>query len=176
MTSKKRRLARGIGTVLAAAAASATLAASAASASSDATPPTRITVPGDATGAPSVLIASLEGRNEVTGGAPAGQALELIGLQGSTLSYSVTWRGIGTPTEADIRAGVPGARVGQQRIRASGDAATGGRPRAEGPGRTCYRVDGWITPGPLRMIKRPQASARPHPGAMPHRDRAAAHP
>ena len=109
MTSKKRRLARGIGVVLAAAAASATLAASAASASSDVTPPTRITVPGDATGAPAVLIASLEGRNEVTGGAPAGQALELIGLQGSTLSYSVTWRGIGTPTEADIHAGVRGA-------------------------------------------------------------------
>ncbi len=38
----------------------------------------------------------------------SGQALELIGLQGSTLSYSVTWRGIGTPTEADIHAGVRG--------------------------------------------------------------------
>ena len=45
----------------------------------------------------------------MTAGAPAGQALELIGLQGSTLSYSVTWRGIGTPTEADIHAGVRGA-------------------------------------------------------------------
>jgi hypothetical protein len=56
-----------------------------------------------------VLIASLEGRNEVTGSASAGQALELIGLQGNTLSYSVTWRGIGTPTEADIHAGVSGA-------------------------------------------------------------------
>jgi hypothetical protein len=55
-----------------------------------------------------VLVASLEGRNEVTGGAPAGQALELIGLQGTTLSYSVTWRGIGTPTGADIHAGVRG--------------------------------------------------------------------
>src|SRR6516165_10805805 len=110
MTSNtKRRLAWRIGAVLAAAAASATLAASAASANSDVTSPARITVPGDATGAPAVLIASREGRNEVTGGATAGQALELIGLQGSTLSYSVTWRGIGTPTEADIHAGVRGA-------------------------------------------------------------------
>src|SRR5262249_48746488 len=98
-----------IGAVLAAAAASATLAASAASASSDVTPQTRITVPGDATGAPAVLIASLEGRNEVAGGAPAGQALELIGLRGSTLSYSVTWRGVGTPPGADIHAGARGA-------------------------------------------------------------------
>src|SRR5215468_2712584 len=108
-SSTKRRLAWRIGAVLAAAAASATLAASAASASSDVTPQTRITVPGDATGAPAVLIASLEGRNEATGGAPGGQALELIGLQGNTLSYSVTWRGIGTPTRADIHAGGRGA-------------------------------------------------------------------
>jgi hypothetical protein len=73
------------------------------------TPPAGITVPGDTTGAPAVLVASLEGRNEVTGGATAGQALELIGLQGNTLSYSVTWRGIGIPTQADIHAGVRGA-------------------------------------------------------------------
>src|SRR5262249_57901365 len=51
----------------------------------------------------------LEGRKEVTSGAPAGQALELIGIQGNTLSYSVAWRGIGPPTEADIHAGVGGA-------------------------------------------------------------------
>jgi len=108
ISSTKRRLARGIGAVLAAAAASATLAANAASASSDVTQPAGITVPGDSTGAPSVLVASLEGRNEVTAGAKAGQALELIGLQGSTLSYSVSWRGIGTPTEADIHAGARG--------------------------------------------------------------------
>ncbi|MGE5287813.1 MAG: CHRD domain-containing protein [Micromonosporaceae bacterium] len=108
-SSKKRRLALGIGAVLAAAAASATLAISPASATSDVTPPTGITVPGDSTGAPAVLVASLEGRNEVTAGATDGQALELIGLQGNTLSYSVTWRGIGTPTEAHIHAGVRGA-------------------------------------------------------------------
>ncbi len=107
-SSTKRRLAWRIGAVLAAAAASATLAISAASADSHVTPPTGITVPGNATGAPAALVASLEGRNEVTGGASAGQALELIGLQGNTLSYSVTWRGIGTPTEADIHAGVRG--------------------------------------------------------------------
>jgi hypothetical protein len=107
--SMKRRLACGLGAVLAAAAASATLAASAASASSDVTPPTGIAVPGDSTGAPAVLVASLEGRNEVTAGAVDGQALELIGLQGNALTYSVRWRGIGTPTEADIHAGVRGA-------------------------------------------------------------------
>ena len=107
-SSTKRRLAWRIGAVLAAAAASATLAASAASANSDVTSPARITVPGNAAAAPAVLIASLEGRNEVAGGATAGQALELIGLQGNTLSYSVTWRGIGSPTEADIHAGVRG--------------------------------------------------------------------
>jgi len=108
-SSTKRRLAWRIGAVLAAAAASATLAASAASASSEVTSSAGITVPGNTTGAPAVLIASLEGRNEVAGGAPAGQALELIGLQGNTLSYSVTWRGIGTPTGADIHAGARGA-------------------------------------------------------------------
>ena len=108
-SSTKRRLAWRIGAVLAAAAASGTLAVSAASANSDVTPSAGITVPGDPTAAPAVLVASLEGRNEVTGGATDGQALELIGLQGNTLSYSVSWRGIGTPTEAHIHAGVRGA-------------------------------------------------------------------
>ena len=107
-SSMKRRLARGIGAALAAAAASATLSISAASANSDRPSLAGITVPGSATGAPAVLVASLEGRNEATAGATAGQALELIGLQGNTLSYSVTWRGIGTPTEAHIHAGVRG--------------------------------------------------------------------
>ena len=108
ISSTKRRLARGIGAGLAAVAAFGTLGVSAASASSGPAPLAGITVPGDPTAAPATLVASLEGRNEVTAGAPAGQALELIGLQGSTLSYSVTWRGIGTPTEADIHAGVRG--------------------------------------------------------------------
>src|SRR6478735_4914426 len=105
--STKRRLFQGVGAVLAAVAMSATLAVNTASAS-DGTPRAGITVPGDPTGAPAVLIASLEGRNEVTGGAPAGQALELIGIQGDTLTYSISWRGIGTPTEAHIHAGQPG--------------------------------------------------------------------
>jgi CHRD domain/Protein of unknown function (DUF3455) len=99
----KRRLASGIGAAFAAAVAFGTLAISAASAASDVTPP-GITVPGDSAGAPATLVASLEGRNEVTAGAPVGQALELIGIQGNTLSYSVSWRGIGTPTSADIHA------------------------------------------------------------------------
>jgi hypothetical protein len=106
-SSTKRRLAWRLGAVLAAA-ASGTLGISPASASSQDTPPAGITVPAGTTGA-AVLVASLEGRNEVAGGATAGQALELIGLQGSTLSYAVTWRGTGTPTGAAIHAGGRGA-------------------------------------------------------------------
>jgi CHRD domain-containing protein/uncharacterized protein DUF3455 len=108
-SSTKRRLAWRTGAVLAAAAASATLGTSAASADSGVTPSAGITVPGNTIGPPAVLVASLEGRNEVAGGAPAGQALELIGLQGTTLSYSVAWGGLGTPTEAAIHAGGRGA-------------------------------------------------------------------
>jgi len=104
ISSTKRRLAAGIGAGIAAAAAFGTLGISAASASSDLAPSAGITVPGGAARAPATLVASLEGRNEVTAGAPAGQALELIGIQGNTLSYSVSWRGLGTPTEADIHA------------------------------------------------------------------------
>ena len=106
--STKRRLACGIGGTLAAVAGMATIAISAASAASDVTQPSGLTVQADAAGAPATLIASLEGRNEVTQGAPSGQGLELIGIQGNTLSYSVSWRGIGTPTEADIHAGARG--------------------------------------------------------------------
>ena len=102
-SSMKRRLARGLGAALAATAASATLAVGAAGAST-VTPLAGISVPGDPTAAPAVLVASLEGRNEVTSGDPDGQALELIGIQGNTLSYSVSWRGIATPTEAAIHA------------------------------------------------------------------------
>ena len=105
MTSSTRRLlVHGIGAVLAAAALSATLAVNPASAAG-VPPQAGISVPGDPTGAPVVLIASLEGRNEAGPGAPAGQALELIGIQGTTLSYSVRWRGLGTPTRADIHRG-----------------------------------------------------------------------
>ncbi|HEV8529014.1 MAG TPA: CHRD domain-containing protein [Actinomycetes bacterium] len=107
-SSTKRRLAGGVGAALAAAATVATLGSGAASANSDVTPPAGITVPGNSAGAPATLVASLEGRNEVNPGAPQGQALELIGIQGNTLSYSVSWRGIGTPTAADIHAGARG--------------------------------------------------------------------
>ena len=100
----KRRLAHGIGAAVAATAASATLAVGAAEASTQVTPPAGITVPGDPTAAPAGLVASLEGRNEVAGGDPDGQALELIGIEGNTLSYSVSWRGISSPTEAAIHA------------------------------------------------------------------------
>jgi CHRD domain/Protein of unknown function (DUF3455) len=108
MTSRKRRLAYGIGAVFAAAAAFGTLASSTASANSAVTPPPGITVPADTTGAPVTLVASLEGRNEVTAGAPQGQALELIGIHDNTLTYAIAWRGIGTPTEAHLPAGVRG--------------------------------------------------------------------
>ena len=106
MTSRKRRLAC-IGTALAAAATFTTLATTAASATSD-TARAGIAVQADSTGAPTALVASLEGRNEVTGGAPQGQALELLGLHDNTLTYTVAWRGIGTPVEADIHAGARG--------------------------------------------------------------------
>jgi CHRD domain-containing protein/uncharacterized protein DUF3455 len=108
VSSMKHRLTCGVGAVLAAATASATLAIGAASASTDVTPPAGITVPGNSAGAPAVLVASLEGRNEVTGGAVDGKALELIGIRGNTLTYSVSWRGIGAPTEAAIHAGASG--------------------------------------------------------------------
>jgi hypothetical protein len=110
MTSSKRRLGCAIGAAFAAAGAFAAVASSAASANSDVTPRAGITVPADPTAAPPVLVASLEGRNEVTAGAPVGQALELIGLNDNdnTLSFSISWRGIGTPTEADIHAGARG--------------------------------------------------------------------
>jgi hypothetical protein len=108
MTSRKRLLGGAIGAAFAAAGAFASVASSAASANSDGTPPAGITVPGDATAAPVVLVASLEGRNEVTAGAPVGQALELIGIHDNTLTYAISWRGIGTASEADIHAGVRG--------------------------------------------------------------------
>src|SRR4029450_10850260 len=98
----------GVGAALAAAVTVATLGSGAASANSDVTPPAGITVPADATRAPAVVVARLEGRNELTGGAPEGQALELIGIQDTTLTYSVSWRGIGTPTAAGNPAGARG--------------------------------------------------------------------
>ncbi len=104
-STTKRRLALGLGAALAAGVALGTLAISAASANSDVTAQAGITVPGDSTAAPATLVASLEGRNEVTPGAAQAQALELVGIRGNTLSYSVSWRGLGTPTQADIHAG-----------------------------------------------------------------------
>jgi hypothetical protein len=108
MTSSKRRLGCAMGAAFAAAGAFATLSTSAASANSKVTPPVGITVPGDTIATPTVLVASLEGRNEVTAGAPVGQALQLIGIHDNTLSYAISWRGIGIPSEADIHAGVRG--------------------------------------------------------------------
>jgi hypothetical protein len=107
MTSSKRLLGCAIG-AFAAAGAFATVGSNAVSANSSVTPPAGITLPADPTPAPTVVFASLEGRNEVTAGAPQGQALALIGLHDNTLTYTISWRGIGTPTEADIHAGVGG--------------------------------------------------------------------
>jgi hypothetical protein len=103
----KRLLGRTFGVALAAAGGLATAASTPASANSAMTPPAGITVPADPTTNP-VLIASLEGRNEATGGAPQGQALELIGFHDSTLTYAISWRGLGLPTEADIHTGARG--------------------------------------------------------------------
>jgi hypothetical protein len=107
MMSSTHRLGYAIGVALAATGALASIASSA-GANAAATQPAGLTVPADATGAPAVLVASLEGRNEVAGGAPVGQALELIGIHDNTISYSISWRGLGTPTEADIHAGARG--------------------------------------------------------------------
>src|SRR6476660_3587426 len=104
MNSSKRLLGWAVGAAFAFAAVSSNPA----SASSDVIRPTGITVPADATAARAVLLASLEGRNEVTAGAPQGQALELIGIHDNMLSYAISWRGIGTPTEAAIHAGTRG--------------------------------------------------------------------
>jgi hypothetical protein len=96
------------GAVAAGAVFAAIVASGAASAKSDVTPPVGITVPADPIPAPATLVASLEGRNEVTAGAAHGQALELIGIHENTLTYSISWRGIGTPTEAHVHAGARG--------------------------------------------------------------------
>jgi hypothetical protein len=108
MTMTKRRLACGIGAALAAAAALTTLAGSAVSANSDVTPPAGITVPAHPSGVPASLVASLEGRNEVTGGAPEGRALGLFGIHDNKLTFAISWRGTGAPTAAHIHAGVRG--------------------------------------------------------------------
>jgi hypothetical protein len=105
----KNRLAWRIGAILAAAAASGTLGIGAASASTDV--PLLgggITVPGHPAGAPATLVASLEGRNEVSGGAQDGQALALFGIQGDKLSYTIRTSGLGIPVGAAIHAGGPG--------------------------------------------------------------------
>jgi len=98
-------LPRRMGVAFAAAAAFAALPSNAVSADGGVTPPPGISVPAAAN---ATLIASLEGRNELTAGAPQGQALALFGFQGDTLTYSIAWRGMGTPTEADIHAGGQG--------------------------------------------------------------------
>jgi hypothetical protein len=108
MTSPKWRKAYGISTTIAAVVTVSTLATGTASANSDARPTAGITVPAEPTAAPDMLVASLEGRNEVTAGALVGQALALIGLQGNTVTYTLAWRGISTPTGADIHTGVRG--------------------------------------------------------------------
>jgi hypothetical protein len=107
MARLKRRLACGVSTA-AAAATLITLGNGVASADSGSTSQAGITVPAASTVPSTALVASLEGRNEVATGSPQGQALEVIGISGSTLTYTIAWRGIGTPTEADIHAGGPG--------------------------------------------------------------------
>ena len=108
MTTSKRLLGGALGAAFAAVGAFVAVASSTASANPAVTPPAGITVPADTTAAPVMLVASLEGRNEVAAGAPVGQALALIGIHDSTLTYSISWRGIGTPTEAHIHSGVRG--------------------------------------------------------------------
>jgi hypothetical protein len=59
------------------------------------------------------LVSSLQGRNEVPGskgavGDPDGRAVEVLKVQGSTVTYAVRWQGITAPTEAHIHAGAKG--------------------------------------------------------------------
>jgi CHRD domain/Protein of unknown function (DUF3455) len=108
MKSSTRRLGCAMGAAFAAAGAIATVASGAASANSEVTPSAGIAAPADATAAPTTLVASLEGRNEVSAGSAAGQALELVGIHNNTLTYTIAWRGIGTPIAADIHAGARG--------------------------------------------------------------------
>jgi hypothetical protein len=107
MSFTKRRLPSGVGMLVAAAATFTPLLTSTASAASDVTPPAGISVQADTAGASAVLIASLEGRNELTPVAD-GQALALIGIHDDALTYAVAWRGTGTPTAVDIHAGARG--------------------------------------------------------------------
>jgi hypothetical protein len=106
MTSSKRRLGCAIGAAFAATGAFAAVASGPASANGYVTPRAGIAVQADRSAAPVVLVASMEGRNEVTTGDRTGQALALIGVHDNTLTYTISWRGIGTPIEADIHAGV----------------------------------------------------------------------
>ena len=105
MNSSTRRLGAALGVALA---ATGVLAGVASSAGANPATPAGLTVPADTTSAPAVLVASLEGRNEVTAGASVGQALELIGIHDDTITYSLSWRGMGTPTQADIHLGARG--------------------------------------------------------------------
>src|SRR6187200_2979841 len=89
MTSKERLLGFAIGAAFAATGAFITVGSNAASANSAVTPPAGITLPADTTAPPAVLFASMEGRNEVTAGAPQGQALALIGLHDNTLTFTI---------------------------------------------------------------------------------------
>src|SRR5262249_61619127 len=101
ISSTNRGRPRGIGAGLAAVAAFGTLGVSAASASSGPAPLAGITVPGDPTAAPATLVASLEGRNEVTAGAPAGGGPGNPGPPGETPSLPVAPGGLPTPPPAD---------------------------------------------------------------------------
>jgi hypothetical protein len=110
MTMTKRQLGCRIGAgALAATAALTTLAVGTASATTQTNAHGGIATQVEARGATATLIASLEGRNEPAGGAPQGQALELISIHEHTLSYSIAWQGLGMPVEADIHSGARGA-------------------------------------------------------------------
>jgi hypothetical protein len=110
MTMTKRQLGGRIGAgALAAAAALTTFTAGAASATTQPNTAGGIATRVDAKGATTTLIASLEGRNEAAGGAPQGQALELVSIHEHTLTYSVAWQNLGRPLQADIHSGPRGA-------------------------------------------------------------------
>lgn len=68
----------------------------------------------DTSGPAAYFAASLVGRNEVpvagkpAVGDPDGRAVELLRVQGNQVSFALTWKGIGAPTEAHVHLGAKG--------------------------------------------------------------------
>jgi hypothetical protein len=62
-----------------------------------------------ATGPAVFLAAELSGRNEVPAADPDGRAVEVVKIQGNTVSFAIAWRNIAAPTAGHIHRGAAGA-------------------------------------------------------------------